>query len=116
MNKVLFIIIIITLFYNNVKSNNIFDAEWMKYIDDSLKINQINIPGTHDSGCYDTVWTVAQCSDTQSLTIKEQLEHGIRYLDIRLALDDDNNLYTSHKNYACYDGSEKLYLSKVLND
>ena len=28
MNKVLFIIIIITLFYN-VKSYNIYDAEWM---------------------------------------------------------------------------------------
>jgi len=29
------------------------DANWMKYLDSSLKINQINIPGTHDSGTYD---------------------------------------------------------------
>ena len=25
-------------------------ADWMSYLDDNLKISQINLPGTHDSG------------------------------------------------------------------
>jgi len=73
----------------------------MKYIPDTKYLNEINIPGTHDSGTYD----IGQLSNnkiankiismsglnlvngiksnlgrTQDLNIKEQLEHGIRYL------------------------------------
>ncbi|KAG4088867.1 hypothetical protein H8356DRAFT_957624 [Neocallimastix lanati (nom. inval.)] len=29
------------------------DSNWMSYVKDDLKLNQINIPGTHDSGTYD---------------------------------------------------------------
>ena len=54
---------------------------WMKYLNDQSDFADLSIPGTHDSGAiYDAVIDDAK---TQSETIREQLEHGIRFLDIR---------------------------------
>ena len=44
-------------------------------------INEINIPGTHDSAMYFT--TLGTLAKTQDMDIKQQLEMGIRYFDIR---------------------------------
>lgn len=44
-------------------------------------INTILIPGTHDSGTYG----MDSRARTQSLTIKEQLDIGVRYLDCRIS-------------------------------
>jgi len=113
-----FIIFVITLIIN-VNAENENDANWMSHLSNYTYINEINIPGTHDSGTRDTVWTKAPWSETQSLSIKEQLEHGIRYLDLRLTVDDDdwdNKLYITHDGAKCYDDSGTLYFSEVLND
>jgi len=52
---------------------------WMSHLPDTTPLNKISIPGTHDSG--------AQCCGiavrTQTWTITEQLNAGIRYFDIR---------------------------------
>lgn len=45
----------------------------------AIRINQLLIPGSHDSGTS----KMGAAARTQALTIREQLEHGIRYLDIR---------------------------------
>ena len=90
----------------DVNSNQInVDSEWMKYINGNLKLNQINIPGTHDSGTYgiiaddSVVENIAEylrelglllklddikeaTARTQELNILQQLESGVRYLDI----------------------------------
>ena len=78
-----------------------------------LKLGEVIWPGTHDSGAYcqefdyskvvhhDTLRKVgthllyclgpaasgvaSKWSQTQSLSIKEQLEHGARYLDLRIS-------------------------------
>jgi len=47
-----FYYIITLLFINVIISDNI-DANWMTYISNDTYINNINIPGTHDSGTYD---------------------------------------------------------------
>ena len=52
---------------------------WMSYIPDHVKLKHISIPGTHDSGArYGGL--IGQC---QTWTITEQLQAGIRFLDIR---------------------------------
>eukprot|EP00092_Neocalanus_flemingeri_P007360 GFUD01007947.1.p1 GENE.GFUD01007947.1~~GFUD01007947.1.p1 ORF type:complete len:274 (-),score=50.65 GFUD01007947.1:756-1547(-) len=74
---------------------------WMSFVEDGQKINKISIPGTHDTmsnGKHCTV-LVPNCHrdwvndgktilldyvQTQDLSLKTQLEMGIRYLDIRL--------------------------------
>ena len=49
-------------------------------------LHQLVIPGTHDAGCYLNHHNpVSYMSQTQDLTIAQQLDHGIRYLDLRPA-------------------------------
>lgn len=58
-------------------SNN----NWMAEIDGEKFINEFSIPGSHDScALYEPLRELAQC---QSHTITDQLNMGVRYLDIR---------------------------------
>eukprot|EP00833_Pecoramyces_ruminatium_P006119 jgi/Orpsp1_1/1180151/evm.model.c7180000072325.1 len=86
----------------------------------STYINAINIPGTHDSGTFNMEFLKEIWSETQTLNIKEQLESGIRYLDLRLTIDDDDKsdrIHLTHSGQTCYDSNNDiLYLNKVLND
>ena len=62
-------------------------ASWMSAVDDNTKITSVNIPGTHDSAtAHITPGYFLQC---QKLGFSDQLYAGFRYLDIRLALDED---------------------------
>lgn len=56
---------------------------WMKDIDSAKDLFAINIPGTHD--CVTKYVQLSHISKTQDLTISEQLEIGVRALDIRVA-------------------------------
>lgn len=58
---------------------------WMKNISDDKKITAINIPGTHDSACCNIDF--AFISKTQSLTVYQQLNIGVRYFDFRFKFD-----------------------------
>jgi 1-phosphatidylinositol phosphodiesterase len=55
---------------------------WMAGVDGEKYLYELSIPGTHDSGALHEEWYEigVQC---QSLTIPEQLNAGVRYLDIR---------------------------------
>ena len=61
-------------------------ADWMADLDDGLRLNEIVLPGTHDSATQYV--QLAFFSKCQALSIGEQLEAGYRYLDIRLGLSD----------------------------
>lgn len=72
---------------------------WMSGIPDGRYIYEINLPGTHDSAtayCKNTtdnyvqllgrpVFNAGEYAKTQSLTLSEQLNAGVRYLDLRFA-------------------------------
>ncbi|MDO5434821.1 MAG: phosphatidylinositol-specific phospholipase C domain-containing protein [Clostridia bacterium] len=95
-------------------------AEWMKYLPDVMQISQINLPGTHDSGCF-YMWSDIgkMTARTQSWTIRGQLDHGIRNFDIRLGDhgDDKYDMKLCHGVYDCYEEFEcktKLTLDSVL--
>ena len=69
---------------------------WMEFVNDDVRLSRLNIPGTHNSGALHDLPTIfasgtAKCQD---LTIKEQLEIGVRYLDIRCRHID--NVFTIH--------------------
>jgi hypothetical protein len=53
--------------------------KWMSYLPNNTRLKDISIPGTHDSGS--RFGGIA--AETQTWTITEQLNAGIRYLDIR---------------------------------
>jgi len=92
------------------------DDKWMSKLDLNLKLNEINIPGTHDSGTY---WTwPSHVAQTQNLDIHEQLLNGIRYLDIRLAkYSKDDEIHITHNGFDVLNRkTNKLYYLKEVFD
>ncbi len=64
--------------------NEFNNKDWMSNISDSKYISEISIPGTHDSCAhYEPVYGMIKC---QEYTLKDQLDMGVRFLDIRGAL------------------------------
>ena len=91
--------------------------EWMAGLDDSLPLNEIVIPGTHDSATrYAQLAFFSRC---QSLDIAGQLESGVRFLDIRLGMDG-GTMKLMHGFTECRTGpfpwSRTLTLDALLED
>ena len=66
---------------------------WMSHVEDNKYLDELSIPGTHDSGtCSVDNDTEPQSSQAkcQQDYIPTQLLEGIRYFDIRLGKDDNN--------------------------
>ena len=83
---------------------------------DTTYLSEVNVAGTHDScTAYCTMENVCRC---QSLTVKEQLELGIRLFDIRLYKSGDS-FYLCHSIADCFCEEEKktkLTFDDVLED
>ena len=56
--------------------------EWMKGLPDTIKLSQINLAGTHNSGAFKVKFSFF--SKCQNMTIAEQLNSGLRFFDIRV--------------------------------
>lgn len=70
---------------HNANIMNYNQSNWMQDIPDTAKLSDLSIPGTHDSGSrYGGV-----AIENQVMTISQQLNAGIRYLDIRVRHIDD---------------------------
>lgn len=64
---------------------------WMQALDDNLFLSRLSIPGAHDaatSGCSSSGLTGS--AHTQTYTIAQQLEHGVRMFDLRPAWNGKN--------------------------
>lgn len=74
---------------------------WIKNISDETLLRDLLIPGTHDT-------MTGPCQKryykTQTLSLSEQLEAGVRYLDIRLTRD----LYAAHREWKSDIGGETI--------
>lgn len=89
---------------------------WMKYVDDNKFLDELSIPGTHDSGtCSVDNDTEPQSSQVkcQQDYIPTQLLEGIRYFDIRLGKGDNPGI--CHGDFYLFkkDG-DYLHLSDVM--
>ncbi|WP_316845732.1 phosphatidylinositol-specific phospholipase C [Pedobacter psychrodurus] len=80
---------------------------WMSVLADQNSIAAISIPGTHDSGAM--IEPVAGTAKCQNLSIADQLNAGVRYLDIRCRHID--NAFAIHHG-AIY---QNLNFNDVLN-
>ena len=62
--------------------------QWMKYYSDilgKLTLTKMTLPGTHDSGTYEPVSVFGSpWIKTQNLSLLDQLNRGIRVLDLRI--------------------------------
>lgn len=73
--------------------------DWMGSLADATKISALTIPGTHDSCTYNAS-SISKC---QNLTLKQQLEAGIRFIDIRCRQFNDT--------FELHHGAEYLHLN-----
>lgn len=81
--------------------------DWLSKIDDEKNINELFIPGTHNSGAkYSFIDFSGKCQD---ISIMSQLTLGTRFLDIRLK-NDSSGLKVVH-NFI----DQKLSFKSVLN-
>lgn len=62
----------------------IFPDHWMSQIAGGTKLSALTIPGTHDTCTYSSnrLWV-----STQNVSLTSQLDHGIRFLDLRAGLN-----------------------------
>lgn len=67
-------------------------SNWMQYLSDDTLLSNTIIPGSHDSGTINMKWV----SETQTDTIKQQLESGVRYFDLRVNKKKDNQYVMYH--------------------
>lgn len=100
--------ILITLLAFIPINKNYKPVTWMKNINDNTLITEMAIPGSHDSGATRSLFDVSgKCQD---LDISKQLNIGVRFLDIRLKLLN-NELVVVHSFV-----DQKLKFNKVLDD
>lgn len=107
-------IFVVPVFEHGDRTHVSGSADWMRNLDDSLPLNEITLPGSHD--CATQYVQLAFFSKCQSSTILEQLEMGYRYLDIRLGIDGDK-MPLMHGFTYCKTSlfGDKLYVDDVLS-
>ncbi|WP_299461628.1 hypothetical protein [uncultured Microscilla sp.] len=96
-------------------------SSWLGNLNDSLRLDQITMPGSHDAGmsslhhCNPALLADAY-TRTQSLSIGAQMACGARYFDIRVDYDHDN-LVTYHRNggFGCNGQSLKDVLDETVS-
>ena len=80
-SAVLVITIMICFVLPSFSAKAVSGNNWMSAVSSSAKLTEINIPGTHDS-CTQYV-NASIISRTQTLSISQQLQIGVRYFDMR---------------------------------
>ena len=79
--------------YNEERNIEVRHPDWMKWLPDEISLAALSIPGTHDTmadcsnDCRDNetgIVITTPVTQTQGLSLSEQLLAGIRALDIRV--------------------------------
>lgn len=110
--------------YNEAQTllSDVAASDWMGVIRDDTKLTEITMPGTHDSCARkfhneDPFGVTSGISKCQNLTITEQLNAGVRFLDIRCEVNADNHtMKTVHGSTDCWNGNDYYYLDYVFQD
>lgn len=89
-------------------------TEWQSKIKDDVLLSQLSMPGTHNSGAHHLSLPSVQC---QGASITEQLVHGVRFFDLRVArpfvgfCGAPDDLQVIHGNFPV-----KIPFPEMLND
>jgi len=92
-------------------------ASWLSALQDDLPISEINIPGSHNAAAINSIEPTNWACQAHS--IKEQLERGIRLLDIRLKPKKRNSAYhfvTCHGRLGSFGANEFQPFDEVLEE
>ncbi len=102
-----------------VTLDSVSTESWMSAIRGETRLTEITIPGTHDSCArkFNNDWIVSGTAKCQNLNITEQLNAGIRFLDIRCEVDSSTySIKTVHGSADCWNDNDYYYLDYVLRD
>ena len=67
--------------------------DWLSRLPNQTSIFDINLPGTHDSAAIGSRWWPFHLWSLQDRSLTEQLNDGVRLLDIRLKVNPSGNAY-----------------------
>ena len=105
-------LVILSVVCTGKSSAEITPNRWMSRMLDRNKLCEMNIPGTHSSASKKMAAFKGITSSCQSSSIPEQLENGIRYLDIGI----NSDLLVNYGGVNCYKSTfEKLSLSDIFD-
>ncbi len=100
-------------------TNNVSRTRWMSEIKDDTLLSDISIPGTHDSAARIVDTMTGTWAQTQSMTISDQLNCGVRFLDLRVRYNTDvyYNVEMCHGSITIWNGNGgHLTLYQVISD
>lgn len=86
---------------------------WMKQLDDAWPLPFLSIPGTHNSPTCHTALPSVRC---QSVGVTEQLQNGVRFLDIRVSVNPDNDTLTLVHSVFPVSLASTKYFGDMLDD
>jgi hypothetical protein len=88
-------------------------VSWLRDVDASTSIVDINLPGTHDSAAIAKTETLWACHNT---TITEQLQGGIRLLDVRIKVVESGGTYVFYTCHGEWLQNQYQSLPSLLNE
>ena len=114
----LVVIVFVIPYIESVNKQNVEgSSDWMASLSDSLSLSQINIPGSHDSSTqYVNLPFFMRC---QSFNYTNQLEKGVRYLDLRISSSQDTLILVhdfAHCTVNVLPFSQTLTVESILSD
>lgn len=63
-------------------------SRWMAQLDDAAPLSCLSLPGTHNSPTCHVALPSVRC---QAVGVREQLANGVRFLDVRVSANPDND-------------------------
>ncbi|KAG9053692.1 hypothetical protein FS842_007421 [Serendipita sp. 407] len=61
-------------------------SRWMSAYNDSTLVQNLNLPGTHDSLTWSVSAVLSPFVQTQDITLFQQLNNGVRFVDLRIGI------------------------------
>lgn len=90
-------------------------SRWMRELGDGWPLSALSVPGTHNSPTYHVALPSVRC---QAVGVREQLNNGVRFLDIRVSAgkgDGNHSLALVHSVFPVSLGGNR-YLSGLLDE
>lgn len=105
-----------------LNSRMVTGTNWMSFLPDDMVLSDVTIPGTHDSATAQLNSMMNASAQCQQLSIKDQLNNGIRYFDLRVGMEywSDETLWDlimihGVLDLSCYYKGDVLSLYKVMD-
>ena len=89
-------------------------SRWMEQLDHACSLSYLSLPGTHNSPTCHVALPSVRC---QAVGVREQLDNGVRFMDVRVSANPDNDdLTLVHSAFPISLTGNKYLDSHLLSD